>query len=63
MTPEFIKIPFMNMTFHRENAKLALLNIGEPELPGETADKIIAVDSDLLKTLDALADMRKEASA
>ena len=63
MTPEFIKIPFMNMTFHRQNARLALLNIGEPEPPGEIADKTVAVDGDLLKTLEALVEMRKESVA
>lgn len=60
MTPEFIKNPFINMTYSWPDAKLVLINKGEPEPLSEIADKTIALDADILETLQAMVEMKKE---
>ena len=59
MTPEFIKYPFMNMTYAWPNAKLILLNKGEPEPIKEIAGRTISLDADILETLQTLVTMKK----
>lgn len=59
MTPEFIKYPFMNMTYAWPNAKLILLNKGEPEPIKEIAGQTISLDADILETLQTLVTMKK----
>ncbi len=60
MTPEFIKHPFINMTYGFENARCAFLNMGEPEPMKEVADKTIALNVDILETLDQMVNLQKE---
>lgn len=62
MTPEFIKHPFINMTYGLDNARCAFLNMGEPEPYAEVATKTIGLDVDILDTLDKMVQM-KEARA
>lgn len=61
VTPEFIKIPFINMTYSLPDARLVLVNKGEPEPLAEIADKTIALDADILETLHMMMEMKKEA--
>ena len=58
MTPEFIKNPFINMTFSWENSKLILLNKGEPAAPAVIADRTIAMNADILSVLQELVKMK-----
>ncbi len=58
MTPEFIKHPFINMTYNWPNARLVLLNIGEPDPMKEIADKTVAMNADILETLKTMAEMK-----
>lgn len=58
MTPEFIKHPFINMTYGFENARCAFLNMGEPEPMKEVADKTIALNVDILETLEQMVQMK-----
>ena len=60
MTPEFIKNPFINMTYSLPDARLVLINKGEPEPLAEIADKTIALDADILETLHMMVEMKKE---
>lgn len=60
MTPEFIKNPFMNMTYSWPNAKLILLNKGEREPLAEIADRTIAMNADILETLSKMVEMKAE---
>ena len=60
MTPEFIKIPFINMTYSLPDARLVLINKGEPEPLAEIAEKTIALDADILETLHMMVEMKKE---
>lgn len=59
MTPEFIKHPFINMTYNWPDAKLILLNKGEPAPLPEIAEKTIALDADILETLQTLVKMKR----
>ena len=59
MTPEFIKNPFMQMTLSWPDAKLVLLNKGEPEAPTVIAGKTIALDTDLAKVMQDLVAERQ----
>lgn len=59
MTPEFIKHPFINMTYNWPDAKLILLNKGEPVPLPEIAEKTIALDADILETLQTLVKMKR----
>lgn len=61
MTPEFIKIPFINMTYSLPDARLVLINKGEAEPLAEIAGKTIALDADILETLHTMVEMKKEA--
>ncbi len=58
MTPEFIKHPFINMTYNWPNARCAFINLGEPEPMREVADKTIALNVDILETLDEMVAMK-----
>ena len=58
MTPEFIKNPFINMTYSWENSKLILLNKGEPAAPATIADRTIAMNADILSVLQELVKMK-----
>ena len=63
MTPEFIKNPFINMTYSLPDARLVLINKGEPEPPVEIADKTIALNVDILETLHMMVEMKKEVAS
>lgn len=58
MTPEFIKNPFINMTYRWENARCVFINKGELAPIKEVEDKTIALDEDILKTLDEMVKMK-----
>ncbi len=60
MTPEFIKHPFIQMTYNWPNARCAFLNMGEPEPLKEVADKTIALNVDILEALHEMVQMRNE---
>ncbi len=62
MTPEFIKHPFMQMTYGWDNARCAFINMGEPEPIKEIADKTIALDLDILKALDEMVKIKNSVS-
>ena len=59
MTPEFIKHPFMNMTYQLPDASMVILNKGEDPVPMEIRDKTICIDGDILKTLEDLVNRKK----
>ena len=59
MTPEFIKHPFMNMTYQLPDASMVILNKGEEPVPMEIRDKTICIDGDILKTLEDLVNRKK----
>ncbi len=59
MTPEFIKHPFMNMTYNWPNARCAFINIGEPEPIKELEEKQISLNVDILETLPEMVEMKK----
>lgn len=61
MTPEFIKIPFMQMTLSWPDARLVLLNKGEPEAPAVIADRTIAMDTDLVQIMRDLTAAKRAA--
>lgn len=63
MTPEFIKNPFINMTYSWPEARLVLINKGEPEPFAEIADKTIAMNTDILEVLHTMAGMKEERTA
>lgn len=63
MTPEFIKNPFMQMTYTWPDAKLILLNKGEPEAPALIADRTLALDTDLAQVLRDLVAVRQSIQA
>lgn len=58
MTPEFIKNPFIQMAYKWPNARLVLLNKGEPKAPKAIADRAIALNVDLLETLRDLVEIK-----
>lgn len=60
MTPEFIKHPFMRMTYNWPDARLVLLNKGEPEPLREIANKTIAMDVDILEVLHDMVKIKEE---
>lgn len=60
MTPEFIKNPFMNMTYSWPNSRLILINKGEPEAPAVIADRTIAVNGDILEVLNDMVKVKQE---
>lgn len=59
MTPEFIKNPFMQMTLSWPDARLILLNKGEPEAPAVIASKTIAMDTDLAQVMQDLVAVKQ----
>ncbi len=59
MTPEFIKHPFMQMTYNWPSARCAFINMGEPEPMKEIADKTVALDVDILSTLQEMVEMQR----
>lgn len=59
MTPEFIKNPFMQMTLSWPDAKLVLLNKGEPEAPAVIVSKTIAMDTDLAQVMQDLVAVKQ----
>lgn len=60
MTPEFIKHPFLNMTYSWPNSKLVLLNKGEPAAPIAIADRTVSMDVDILETLQDMVKIKRE---
>ncbi len=48
------------MTYSLPDARLVLINKGEPEPLAEIADKTIALDADILETLHMMVEMKKE---
>ena len=46
------------MTYGFENARCAFLNMGEPEPMKEVADKTIALNVDILETLEQMVQMK-----
>ncbi len=61
MTPEFIKHPFIQMTYSWPDARCAFLNVGEREPMKEVANKTVALNADLLTTLQEMVEMKKGA--
>ena len=60
MTPEFIKNPFMNMTYSLADASLVIINKGETLVPPAIANKTIYMDEDILQTLNDLVVYKKD---
>ncbi len=63
MTPEFIKHPFMQMTYSWLDARCAFINMGEPEPIEEIADKTVALNVDILETLQEMREMQEGKNA
>ena len=63
MTKEFIKNPFINMNYEWSDAKLIVLNKGEPGPYPEIADKTIAIDADILEVLDKMVKLKEGGSS
>lgn len=51
MTPEFIKEPFMNLTYNNMLSTYIPINPKQPTVPEEIANRTIEVKYDILKVL------------